>query len=104
MPHWLLKSTPHLWHNAGMEEIVMSKYDPLCRFFGRATQKAVTMTFEQVEGILGSALPETARKREQWWANESTTATRHVQCKAWVGAGFHAHPNLTSQTVTFSKA
>jgi hypothetical protein len=104
MPHWLLKASLNLWHNAGMEETLMSKYDPLHRFFCRAIQKTVTMTFGQMEGVLGFALPKTAKKREQWWANETVMDTRHVQCKAWMSAGFHAHPNLTAQTVTFSKA
>ena len=81
----------------------MSKYDPLYRFLCQTIQRTVTLTFEQLERILGFALPKTARARVQWWANETGADTRHIQCKAWASAGFAAHPNLTAAKVTFSK-
>jgi hypothetical protein len=40
----------------------------------------------QIEAILGCRLPDTARERPQWWANE-VGDTRHVQCRAWMDAG-----------------
>jgi hypothetical protein len=66
----------------------MSIYDPLYQFLCRATQTAIRMTFEQLEGVLGFALPKTAKQRQQWWGNETAAETSHVQCrfvaKSWI--------------------
>lgn len=57
--------------------------------------------FEQIEGILGFILPATARKKSQWWENN---ATRHVQARAWLDAGFHtANLSLSNGTVDFER-
>jgi hypothetical protein len=43
------------------------------------------MTFEEVEHVLGIALPPSAYKHRPWWANE---AAGHVHAKAWLEAGY----------------
>lgn len=45
------------------------------------------MTFEDVARVIGSSLPESARKHRPWWANE---ATGHTHAKAWLAAGYEA--------------
>jgi hypothetical protein len=85
-----------------MEENRMSKYDPLCKWLRADSRKMIPATFRQIEKILGFKLPGTARERPQWWANESKNASRHVQCKAWVNAGYHtANLNLHRETIDF---
>lgn len=81
----------------------MGKYHPLYQFLSRAIQRTLTLTFEELERILGFLLPATARKRQQWWGNEDTSNTRHTQRRAWLDAGFHVNVDMTNQTATFSR-
>lgn len=67
----------------------MAKYDPLGAYLTRRGSPEIELAFEEVERIIGSRLPETAA-RPQWWANEASPDTRHVQCKAWRDAGYDA--------------
>lgn len=81
----------------------MSKYDPLNRWLSGAHQRRVHATFEQLEAILGCGLPVAARQYPAWWANEAGDTT-HVQCRAWLDAGFAAdNLNLSNETVEFVK-
>lgn len=81
----------------------MSKYDPLYKWLLEAKGRSVTATFKELEQLLGFTLPETARERPQWWGNELSQDTRHTHCKAWIDAGFHAHPDLAKHAVVFKK-
>jgi hypothetical protein len=81
----------------------MSQYDPLNRFLSAYPGRRVTLTFDAVERILGRSLPASARTYQAWWANEKADTTRHVHSRAWVTAGWEAHPRLTSSTVNFEK-
>lgn len=66
----------------------MAKYDPLKRYLSR--QKAsLDLTFPEIERIVGAMLPKSAH-RQQWWANETSPTTSHVQIAAWRDAGFRA--------------
>ena len=80
-----------------------SKYDPLKAYLQDQRSKVVTLTFTQIEKILGSPLPRSARIRREWWANEDPRDTRHVQCRAWKLTGRTATPNLSTSTVHFAK-
>lgn len=67
----------------------MSKYDPLARHLRRQTSDTVEMTFRDLELVLRAMLPRSA-ERPQWWANEKSETSRHVQSRAWLSAGFDA--------------
>lgn len=69
----------------------MAKYDPLHRFLRRQSAAEVVLTFSEIENLLTAILPKSARRRE-WWANETSAETTHVQCKAWMRAGYLAFP------------
>jgi hypothetical protein len=81
-------------------------YDPLYKWLsaksaGGAT--SISATFEQIETVIGFKLPDTARVRPQWWGNE-TGDSRHVQCRAWLNAGFETRNlNFSKETVDFLK-
>lgn len=79
-----------------------SKYDRLRRHLNVRTAGSVVMSFREIETILGSKLPASARKYSAWWANEEGE-TSHVQARAWMDAGRRATVNLTAETVEFSK-
>jgi len=63
----------------------MLTYEPLEKYLFRQTGASVTMTFAEVERVIGCKLPPSAHKRNEWWSNN---ATNHSQAKAWLGAGF----------------
>lgn len=80
----------------------MSKYDPLYKYLNQQKRTRISMTFSSIESLLGFRLPSTARQRSQWWANEISRDTRHVQCKAWLDSGFEtANLDLVKETVDF---
>ena len=76
----------------------MAKYEPLRDHLASCTGDTVSMTFPQVEELVGS-LPPTARSTQQWWANDSK-----VQAKAWRAAGWHVDSAaLTDERVVFAR-
>ena len=76
----------------------MAKYDPLRDHLATRTGDSVSLTFAEVEELVGS-LPASARSSRQWWANDSK-----VQAKAWRAAGWHVDTaNLTSERTVFAR-
>jgi len=62
----------------------------------------VVLTFEQIESLLGFALPDEARHDQRWWTNAEGAAAGHSD--AWILASRTATPNLLAQTVAFERA
>ena len=66
-----------------------SKYEPL-ELYLRAipsTTKEVTLSFAEVERIVGTPLPASAKSHRPWWGNQKDSKTR-PQAHAWLSAGF----------------
>lgn len=79
----------------------MSKYDPLAQYLRRLTTSSVTLTFREVDAIVGG-LPASARTDRTWWGN--TTNRTRTQAHAWMGAGWLVDTvNFTANQVTFRK-
>lgn len=80
----------------------MSKYDPLGDHLAATKQEEWNTTFSEIERIIGSPLPHSARTWRAWWANEING--RHVQARSWLSKGWRiADVNLSSGSVTFKK-
>jgi hypothetical protein len=77
----------------------LAKYDRLEEHLKLTSAPLVTLSFGDIEDILGAPLPSSAFQYAAWWENESNG--RHVQARSWLRAGFHAHPNVLSGRVTF---
>lgn len=61
----------------------------------------LTLSFAELESILGAKLPKSARKQRAWWSNRGYGA---VQALAWMSAGYHAEAvDLQKEQVTFRK-
>ena len=75
-------------------------YRPLNTYLERRYASVVVLTFEQIESLLGFALPTPARTEREWWTDTLDTQ-RHSA--AWTGAGRTAAPNLGARTVTFER-
>ena len=57
-----------------------------------------TLTFDDVERIVGRSLPMSARKHRAWWANTDT----HSQARTWLTVGWRVDAaDLEAGTVTF---
>ena len=76
-----------------------TKYHPLFEFLLFSGQGEKTMTFAEIEAVIGARLPPSARRREEWWSN---SASGHSQARAWLRANYKAGSvNLAKQTITF---
>lgn len=66
-----------------------SKYDALSNHLTgvATTAREVTLTFRQLEEILGFTLPKSATDYRQWWGNQFHSKNR-PQAAAWTEAGF----------------
>ena len=67
----------------------MGKYDPLEGHLRRQTLAEFQLSFTEIELLIGAMLPASSSK-PQWWANELGPRRTHVQCEAWMRAGFNA--------------
>lgn len=73
----------------------------LYTYLERRYASMVVLTFEQVEALLGSALPVPACTERGWWTSLDASTNRYSE--AWIGAGRTAVPNFSARTVTFER-
>ncbi len=79
---------------------VMGKYDPLREYLSGQPGNSCTLTFSEVEGIIGDFLPVSARKHKPWWGNDET----HTQASGWLRAGWKVErPRLGKEQVRFTR-
>ena len=64
------------------------KYTPLENYLRNlpASQREVTLGFEQIEEILNNKLPASAYEDQRWWEHE--TEGNHVNTRAWTNTGW----------------
>jgi hypothetical protein len=79
---------------------VPREYRALYTYLEHRYASVVVLTFEQIEALLGFALPMSARTERDWWT-EVVDPQRH--CAAWTGAGRTAAPNLAAGIITFER-
>jgi hypothetical protein len=81
----------------------VNKYDPLYKHLSTQKAPSVTMTFAEIETVLGSKLPQSARKYAQWWENANPETGQHQYSGVWMRAGRRATVNLMAERVVFEK-
>ena len=81
---------------------VPAEYLSLYAYLERRYASIVVLTFEQMEALLGSALPTPAYTDKDWWTRAAVAG--QGQSAAWLGAGRTAAPNILAKTVTFERA
>lgn len=81
---------------------VPAEYLSLYTYLEHRYASIVVLTFEQIESLLGCALPAPARTEKAWWTGAAVQT--QDQSAAWMGAGRTARPNLSAQTVTFERS
>ncbi len=87
---------------SGLSVATVSKYDPLLQYLARSDKGVITLSFAQIEDLLGTSLPPSARCHHAWWANQQVEG--HVQSNSWMDAGFRAENlDLNGRKVSFRK-
>ena len=78
-----------------------TKYEALFTHLTECDDQEVTLTFAEIEALLGVNLPATARRQRGWWSNRSAGG---VQAAAWMDAGYHVVAlDLAAEQMTFAK-
>lgn len=78
-----------------------SKYQPLLEYLQRCDRPQVTLTFAEIETLIGEPLPDSAHKRRGWWSNRKKGG---LQASAWIDADYTVQAiDLSAKQVTFSK-
>lgn len=76
-----------------------SRYASLTAYLRDKGGTSLKLTFEEIEKILGSRLPVSARASRAWWANRKGG----LQARSWMDAGYSASElDLEGQVVTFA--
>ncbi len=75
-----------------------SKYIPLADYFKICSQNEVTLTYGQIETIIGHTLPNAAYLSSSWWKKTKPPALHYF---AWADNGFSVKDVKLGKTVTF---
>ena len=80
----------------------MGKYDPLQKHLEGRTTPTITLSWSDIEKLIGEPLPPSAFDHDAaWWANNED---RHVQARAWLWAGWKVGSvDVETGTVTFRR-
>jgi len=77
-----------------------NKYVPLHGLLNTTTQGETTLSFAEIESVLGFSATDSATAYAAWWANQMPPSS---QSSAWTAAGWRAYPNLRAAHVTFRR-
>ena len=79
---------------------VKGKYRFLADFLHTHGGDSITMTFKQIEDLIGQPLPSSAYNHRAYWSNTDT----HSISKVWMQAGYMTtYVNLLSRKVIFER-
>lgn len=77
------------------------KYGALHRHLNTVVEDQWTVTFQDIEAILGGPLPRSARQHRPWWGNSRS----HSHARAWLDAGWRTRGvDLSSETLSFVRS
>ena len=77
------------------------KYVPLEVHLESVGLERIAMTFDNVERVIGSNLPASARKHRAWWGNDPS---RNAVACAWLEAGYKTESvNIEREILTFRR-
>ena len=72
--------------NESKQVAVPAEYLSLYKYLNNRFAETVVLTFSQIEDLLGFALPDLARLRQEWWANAEPDGTSSMQSSSWTQA------------------
>jgi hypothetical protein len=88
-------------HTNYHEDIVVGKYEPLGQFLRDQRTQEVSLTFREIEKIIGTTLPPKAQQHRAWWSNN---ASNNVMTRVWLDAGYEsAQVNIGARKLVFRR-
>ena len=80
---------------------VQSKYRPLEERLKSVGFKEIRMTFDEIEAVIGTSLPPSARKHRSWWSNNPSNRAMN---RSWLAAGYRAtRVDIPNERLVFVK-
>jgi hypothetical protein len=79
------------------------KYLTLYTYLENRYADRVVLTFNQIEDLLGFALPDPARRNEDWWTLPDPATPSPRYSDSWILAHRTARPNFLALTVVFDR-
>lgn len=76
------------------------KYLQLQQFLKSNDSECITLTFKNIELILGFKLPESAYKHSAWWSNNIVS---HTQAHSWIDVGYKTQSVQLGNQVIFKR-
>lgn len=83
-----------------MTKKMEKKYIPLANYFEVALQQEITLSFSELENIMGQALPNAAYLNKSWWKKTKPPLTHYL---SWTNAGYYVIDIKLGTSVTFSR-
>ncbi len=81
---------------------MLRKYKPLQFYLMRLNGRPEMLTFEDIESIIGKALPQSAVKHRAFWANDNEG--HHPHARSWMSAGYRvAYVDREDRIVRFER-
>jgi len=80
------------------------RYLLLYKYLENRYANNVVLTFAEIEDLLGFALPDQARLRQEWWTDKETAGADPNHSDSWTLASRTAKPNMGAKTVAFERA
>lgn len=79
----------------------MGKYEPLTEFLRKQRADRIEMTFAEIQAVIGTKLPSSAKLYRAWWSNNPSNS---VMTAAWRDAGFRSEQvDMNAGTVIFCR-
>jgi len=77
------------------------KYQLLYAYLRDRFADRVVLTFDEIESVIGSALPHAARHEPAWWTTAASDSSE--QSEAWTLANRRAEVHIAAQRVVFDR-
>lgn len=79
----------------------MRKYAALTHYLEALPHQEVRLTFGDIERLLKTKLPKSARNHRAWWSNNSDNS---VMTRAWLDAGWRSERvDMAGEALVFSR-
>lgn len=83
-----------------MDNTIEKKYIPLASYFEAATEDKLTLTFSEIETIMGQPLPNASYLNKSWWKKTKPPLKHFI---AWTELGYSVTDVKLGYYVTFEK-
>ena len=87
----------------GISAVVPGPYRALFEYLDKRYANRVVLTFAEIEDLLGFALPDQARARQEWWTDREPDRGGSSHSDSWILASRTAAPNLPAKIVVFER-